>query len=126
MADEVRKLAERTTKATKEIATMIKQIQKDTEGAVVSMKLGTEEVEKGKALADKAGQSLTEIIRGSEEVVDLVTQVAAASEEQSSAAEQISKNIEGISNVTNESAAGVQEIARASEDLSRLTINLQS
>ena len=125
VADEVRKLAERTTKATKEIATMIKQIQKDTEGAVVSMKLGTEEVEKGKALADKAGQSLTEIIRGSEEVVDLVTQVAAASEEQSSAAEQISKNIEGISNVTNESAAGVQEIARASEDLSRLTINLQ-
>lgn len=125
VADEVRKLAERTTKATKEIATMIKQIQKDTEGAVVSMKLGTEEVEKGKALADRAGQSLTAIIQGSEKVVDLVTQVAAASEEQSSAAEQISKNIEGISNVTNESAAGVQEIARASEDLSRLTINLQ-
>lgn len=125
VADEVRKLAERTTKATKEIATMIKQIQKDTEGAVVSMKLGTEEVEKGKALADKAGKSLTAIIQGSEEVVDLITQVAAASEEQSSAAEQISKNIEGISNVTNESAAGVQEIARASEDLSRLTINLQ-
>ena len=125
VADEVRKLAERTTKATKEIATMIKQIQKDTEGAVSSMKLGTEEVEKGKALADKAGKSLSEIIRGSEEVVDLVTQVAAASEEQSSAAEQISKNIEGISNVTQESAAGVQEIARASEDLSRLTINLQ-
>ncbi|MBA4406870.1 hypothetical protein C0389_06310 [bacterium] len=125
VADEVRKLAERTTKATKEIATMIKQIQKDTVGAVVSMKLGTEEVEKGKALANKAGQSLTAIIQGSEEVVNLVTQVAAASEEQSSAAEQISKNIEGISNVTNESAAGVQEIARASEDLSRLTINLQ-
>jgi methyl-accepting chemotaxis protein len=125
VADEVRKLAERTTKATKEIAAMIKQIQKDTEGAVVSMKLGTEEVEKGKELADRAGQSLKQIITGAEEVVDMVTQVAAASEEQSSAAEQISKNVEGISNVTRESAAGVQQIAHASEDLNRLTVNLQ-
>jgi methyl-accepting chemotaxis protein len=125
VADEVRKLAERTTKATKEIATMIKQIQKDTEGAVASMSKGTEEVEKGKALADRAGQSLQQIITGADEVVDMVTQVAAASEEQSSAAEQISKNIEGISNVTRESASGVQQIARAAEDLSRLTVNLQ-
>ena len=125
VADEVRKLAERTTKATKEIATMIKQIQKDTEGAVLSMKEGTVEVEKGKLLADKAGQSLKEIIIGAQEVVDMSTQVAAASEEQSSAAEQISKNIESISNVTNESTAGVQQIARAAEDLNRLTLNLQ-
>ena len=125
VADEVRKLAERTTKATKEIATMIRQIQKDTEGAVVSMNRGTEEVEKGKALADKAGQSLKQIISGAQDVVDMSTQVAAASEEQSSAAEQISKNIEAISNVTQESAAGVQQIAHAAEDLNRLTVNLQ-
>ncbi len=125
VADEVRKLAERTTKATKEIATMIRQIQKDTEDAVVSMKQGTEEVEKGKLLADKAGQSLKEIIAGAQEVVDMSTQVAAASEEQSSAAEQISKNIESISNVSNESAAGIQQIARAADDLNRLTIDLQ-
>jgi len=125
VADEVRKLAERTTKATKEIAVMIKQIQKDTGGAVESMNKGTEEVEKGKALADKAGQSLKEIIVGVEQVVDMSTQVAAASEEQSSAAEQISKNIEAISSVTQESAAGVQQIARAAEDLNRLTVNLQ-
>lgn len=125
VADEVRKLAERTAKATKEIAVMIKQIQKDTGGAVESMNKGTEEVEKGKALADKAGQSLKEIIVGVEQVVDMSTQVAAASEEQSSAAEQISKNIEAISSVTQESAAGVQQIARAAEDLNRLTVNLQ-
>ncbi|MHB1687420.1 MAG: methyl-accepting chemotaxis protein [Ignavibacteriaceae bacterium] len=125
VADEVRKLAERTTKATKEIAVMIKQIQKDTGGAVESMNKGTEEVEKGKALADKAGQSLKEIIVGVEQVVDISTQVAAASEEQSSAAEQISKNIEAISSVTHESAAGIQQIARAAEDLNRLTVNLQ-
>lgn len=125
VADEVRKLAERTTKATKEIAVMIKQIQTDTGGAVESMNQGTEEVEKGKVLANKAGRSLKEIIVGVEEVVDMSTQVAAASEEQSSAAEQISKNIEAISSVTQESSAGVQQIARAAEDLNRLTVNLQ-
>jgi methyl-accepting chemotaxis protein len=125
VADEVRKLAERTTKATKEIASMIKQIQKDTNGAVSSMEEGTKEVEKGKHLADKAGESLNQIIKGAEQVVDIITQVAAASEEQSSTSEQISKSIEAISNVTQESSAGIQEIARASEDLSRLTLNLQ-
>jgi len=125
VADEVRKLAERTTKATKEIATMIKQIQKDTSGAVESMEEGTKEVEVGKQLAEKAGRSLQEIIHGAENVVDIVSQVAAASEEQSSAAEQISKNIESISAVTQESASGIQQIAHASEDLNRLTLNLQ-
>jgi methyl-accepting chemotaxis protein len=126
VADEVRKLAERTTKATKEIAGMIKQIQKDTGEAVVSMQQGTVEVENGKQLADKAGESLKEIIKGADEVVDIVTQVASASQEQSSASEQISKNIESISNVTLQSATGVQQIARAAEDLNRLTNDLQN
>ena len=125
VADEVRKLAERTTKATKEIAAMIKQIQKDTTGAVDSMQQGTEEVEVGKKLAEKAGSSLKEIIVGAENVADIVNQVAAASEQQSSAAEQISKNIESISSVTQQSASGIQQIAHASEDLNRLTLNLQ-
>ncbi len=125
VADEVRKLAERTTKATKEIASMIKQIQKDTSSAVESMVEGQEEVEKGKKLADEAGKSLNEIIKGAEQVVDVITQVAAASEEQSSASEQISNNVEAISNVTHESAGGIQQIARAAEDLNRFTVNLQ-
>jgi methyl-accepting chemotaxis protein len=125
VADEVRKLAERTTKATKEIAGMIKHIQRDTSGAVESMSKGTEEVLKGKALADKAGDSLKEIIQGAEKVVDVVAQVAAASEEQSTTSEQISKSIEMISNVTQESAAGIAQVSKASEDLNRLTVNLQ-
>jgi len=125
VADEVRKLAERTTKATKEIAVMIRQIQKDTTGAVESMNRGTIEVEKGRMLAEQSSVSLKEIIKGAEKVVDVVTQVAAASEEQSSASEQISKNIEAISSVTQESAAGTQQIARAAEDLNRLTTGLQ-
>jgi methyl-accepting chemotaxis protein len=126
VADEVRKLAERTTKATKEIAVMIKQIQTDTAEAVVSMNKGTDEVEKGKELAYKAGESLKEIIEATIKVVDEINQVATASEEQSSTAEQISKSVESISNVTNETAAGIQQVAHSAEDLNKLTDNLQS
>jgi len=124
VADEVRKLAERTTKATKEIAIMIKQIQKNTEVAVASMREGTNEVEKGKELADKAGKSLTQIIKSSEQVVDLSVQVASASEEQSATAEHISKSISNIGTITNESASGIQQVAKALSNLNRMTTNL--
>ena len=126
VADEVRKLAERTTKATKEIATMIKQIQSETNGAVASMEEGTKEVGEGIKLADRAGASLREIVNGVQQVTDMVTQIAVASEEQSSASEQISKNVEAISSVTTQTAQGTQQIAKAAEDLNRLTENLQS
>lgn len=125
VADEVRKLAERTTKATKEIAAMIQQIQTDTKHAVASMEEGTKEVDEGIQLADKAGESLKEIVAISQEVTDKVTQIAAASEQQSSASEQISKNVEAISTVTQQSASGIQQIAHTAEDLNRLTENLQ-
>jgi methyl-accepting chemotaxis protein len=126
VADEVRKLAERTTKATKEIASMIKQIQMDTNEAVDSMDKGSDEVSKGKLLAEKAGGALEGIIKKSEAVVDVINQVAAASEEQSSTAEQISKNIVSINNVTQENASGSQQIARAAEDLNKLTETLRN
>jgi methyl-accepting chemotaxis protein len=125
VADEVRKLAERTTKATKEIAVMIKQIQKDTSDAVDSINKGTDEVESGKLLAGKAGDSLKQIIKASTRVVDEINQVATASEEQSTTAEQISQSVESISNVTNETTMAIRQVARSAEDLNRLTDNLQ-
>ncbi|GJQ64303.1 MAG: hypothetical protein SCALA702_33560 [Melioribacteraceae bacterium] len=125
VADEVRKLAERTTKATKEISDMIKKIQTETVGAVESINEGTAEVNSGKELANNAGSSLERIIKGTDDVVDIVSMVAKASEEQSNAAELMSRNIEGINQVISESAIGVNEIAKASEDLNRLTLNLQ-
>lgn len=126
VADEVRKLAERTTKATKEIETMIKKIQKDTNDAVISMKQGTKVVDKGRELAGKAGEVLGDIIKGAEQTSDIVAQVAAASEEQSSAAEQISKNIDAINTVTQQSAQGIQQIAKSSENLIKLTQSLEN
>jgi methyl-accepting chemotaxis protein len=75
--------------------------------------------------ATRAGASLKEIVGVSQKVTDMVTQIAAASEEQSSASEEISKNVEAISKVSAETAQGTQQIARAAEDLNRLTENLQ-
>lgn len=125
VADEVRKLAERTTKATKEIATMIQQIQQDTVEAVTSINSGYEEVEKGKELANNAGQTLEQIIVASEKVVTEVEQVAAASEELSSAAEQITGSLENINHIAMRSSDGTQHITSATEDLNGLTSSLQ-
>ncbi|NOX19299.1 MAG: HAMP domain-containing protein [Chlorobi bacterium] len=125
VADEVRKLAERTTKATKEIANMISQLQTGTTETVASIEQGVKEVEEGKGLAAEAGKSITKAVESSQKVMDVVTQVATASEEQSATAEEITKNIEAINMVAQESAVGVQEIAKASEDLNGLTENLR-
>jgi methyl-accepting chemotaxis protein len=126
VADEVRKLAERTSIATKEIEAMIGNILTETSEAVVSMEMGKQEVLRGRELAGQAGNSLNQIIGGAQEVIDIASQVAAASEEQSSTAEQISSNIECVNEVSKESAAGIHEIAKASIDLQRLTQNLQA
>ena len=119
VADEVRKLAERTGKATGEITGMIKGIQGETAEAVKSMESGIQEVDKGRELADKAGSSLNEIVTMAQQVQDMIQQIATASEEQSSAAEQISKNVENVSAIARESATGAQQSAAAAEELNR-------
>lgn len=126
VADEVRKLAERTTKATKEIAETIKQIQGEAKEANESIVVAGKVVAKGIVLNAQVEEVLLNIDKTVKSVSDEINQVASASEEQSSAAEQISKNIESISSVTQQSAAGTQQIARAAEDLNRLTDNLQN
>jgi PAS domain S-box-containing protein len=125
VADEVRKLAERTTEATKQIATMIKGIQSETQQAVEAMKKGNNEVTSGIELADRAGNSLEQIVRSSQEVQDMINQIAAASEEQSSTSEEIAKNVASISEVSRESAKRVQDIAHSSDDMAKLTEHLR-
>ena len=125
VADEVRKLAERTTKATKEIAGMIQKIQHDTSDAVVSMREGTREVESGIVLADRAGRSLHDIVEVSQRVTGKVLEIAGVSEEQSIAARQITQNVEAISSVTGRAASGTEDIARSADDLNGLTRHLR-
>ncbi len=125
VADEVRKLAERTGKATGEITGMIKGIQTDTEVAVGSMETGIQNVDKGRELADKAGTSLTEIVNMSQAVQDMIAQIATAAEEQSSAAEQISRTIENVSSIARESASGAEQSATAAGELNNQAEDMQ-
>lgn len=125
VADEVRKLSERTSKATKEIADTINSIQHDAKEADKLMSMSTMSVESGKKLSEETSIAFGEINEGNDQISDLVTQLAAASEQQSTAAEQISKNIESINNVTQQSSAGLQIIAKTAVDLDNLTDKLE-
>ncbi|KAF4516282.1 hypothetical protein B566_EDAN000523 [Ephemera danica] len=125
VADEVRKLAERTTKATKEIGDMIRQIQHDTRGAVESMQQGTVKVTSGVDLVNRTGEALSRIVEMVSESADMIRQIAVASEEQSVATQQIANDIENVAKVTKESASGANESAKASHDLSQLANELQ-
>ena len=125
VADEVRKLAERTTEATKQIADMIKGIQRDTENAVRMMQNGNAEVTNGIQLADKAGAALKAIVDSSTHLLDMISQIATASEEQAATGEQITKNVAMISEVAQDTSRRITEIAHSADDLSRLTDELR-
>lgn len=125
VADEVRKLAERTTSATKEIAGMIKRIQQETTQVVTAMTESNSQAENGMKLADKAAESLSEIISSVNGVVNMINQIAAASQEQSSASEQISHNVEAISSVANNVSAATVDLAHTAESLNKLTEHLR-
>ncbi len=126
VADEVRKLAERTTKATKEIAQMIKTIQEETHNAVQAMQAGTKEIDQGVSTTEKAGTSLDEIIKAAEQVGDMITHIATAATQQSSATEQVNGNMDQITKLIRESASGTQQAAKACQDLSNLALDLQN
>jgi len=124
VADEVRKLAERTGEATKQIAEMIKKIQSETQDAVTAMDKGTNEVREGIELADKAGASLQEILESIQSVLDRINQIAQASEEQSATSEQISASVTSISQVARDSAQQVDGVAATAEEMASLTQQL--
>jgi len=125
VADEVRKLAERTTDATKQISGMINGIQNETDLAVQSMNKGNEEVRTGIQLADSAGDALTQIEKSSSDVLDMINQIAAANDQQSSTSEEISKNVLTISQVIGDSARQVEDIAQSAVNLNELTESLK-
>jgi methyl-accepting chemotaxis protein len=125
VADEVRKLAERTTSATKEIAQMIQNIQDETRVAVSAMEAGTGQAEEGVKSTAQAGDSLKEIIRMAEQVGEMIAHIATAATQQSSATEQVNQNMDQIARLVKESAVGSQQSAKACQDLSGLALDLQ-
>ncbi len=126
VADEVRKLADRTTKATEEIGESITAIQTETDQAVQRMDAGTEQVRVGVEKATRAGQSLEQIVAGAQEVAGMIESIAAAAEEQSAASEQVSRGIQSVSSVTSQSAEAASQSAMAASQLSTKAEELQA
>lgn len=126
VADEVRKLAERTTKATTEVAETIKSIQSDVRNANEQINDSLKIVENGKNLVQKTNVSLNEIHSAIEIVQEMMKQVTTASEEQSVTAEQISKNVENVDRITKETATGTEQAASTAEQLNRQVEELRN
>ena len=125
VADEVRKLAERTTAATKEIATMITRIQRNTDEVVASMTRGNEEVETGLRLADDASNSLSEIVASINSMGLMIDQIASGSEEQAAASTEISRNVELISSVASEVSMATNELAGTADSMNQQATTLR-
>lgn len=125
VADEVRKLAERTTEATTQIANMIKDIQSQTGEAVHAMEKGNSEVELGIAMADDAGLSLKQILDSSSDVLTQINHMANASAQQTEASNEISRNMQGMSEVINSTSQQIHEVSGSAEKLYQMTADLK-
>ncbi|MGA3129691.1 MAG: methyl-accepting chemotaxis protein [Terracidiphilus sp.] len=125
VAVEVRRLAERTTQATKEISETIETVQKKTGVVVAEMEAGTHEVELGLSETSKAGAALKEIITAAQHVGDVIAQIATAANQQTSAMGEININVEHIAVITQQAETAVQNSAATSAELSRSAHNLK-
>ncbi|KXB32316.1 chemotaxis protein [Dechloromonas denitrificans] len=124
VADEVRKLAERTSLSTTEIGGMVAKIQNGTRSAVSSMQAGVVQVSNGVELANQAGDSINRIRDGAERVTHVVNGISDSISEQSSAGNQIAHQLETIAQMSEESAIAVGHTATAARHLHSLSASL--
>jgi methyl-accepting chemotaxis protein len=127
VADEVRKLAERTTSSTRQIGDMVQRIQNGTQRAVADMESGVNRATAGEELARKAGDAIAEIEHRARDVVRSVNGILAALTEQSTAAREVAAQVEKIAQMTETNShasgqtnVGAQEVARLSNRLNGL------
>lgn len=124
VADEVRKLAERTSSATEEITSMIGAIQADTATAVDTMDKALPQVERGLDLARQAEHSLREIRDGAGTTLERIRDVALVTQEQSAASTSIAQQVESIAQMVEETSASTQHTADSARDLDAIAREL--
>jgi twitching motility protein PilJ len=124
VADEVRKLAEHSRTATKDIAALIKAIQAETNEAVVVMEEGTREVEVGARLADQAGKALEAISAVVRQSAELVQEISLASKQQVRGTEGVANAMQIISNITHQTSQGARQTAHSMEQMVKMSEQL--
>jgi len=125
VADEVRTLASRTQESTEEIQKMIESLQVGTKAAVNAMELSRTQADVGLKKISTAGATLTTIVSGIEHINEMNAHIASASEEQSAVTVEIDQNIAKITEISVHSVANADQTKTASEELSRLSIDLK-
>ncbi len=124
VADEVRKLAEHSRSATKDIAALIKAIQAETNEAVVVMEEGTREVEVGAGLADQAGKALEAISSVVRQSAELVQEISLASKQQVRGTEGVANAMQIISGITRQTTTGARQTATTVNNMVKLSEQL--
>ena len=124
VADEVRQLAQRTSLSTGQIHALIAKLQQTAATAVQTMNAGHRQAEEGVARVLEADQALVGISEAVANITDMTAQIAAATEEQSAVAEEISRNISTIADLADQTSEQAQHSARLSEELTQ-TVNTQ-
>ncbi len=125
VADEVQRLAERAGNATKQIETLVKAIQNDTNEAVISMEQSTANVVGGAKLAEDAGEALSEIENVSNELSELIQSISNAAQKQSDASNNISKTMRVIQEITTQTSKSTSETASSVGNLTKLSNELR-
>ena len=125
VADEVQRLAERSAKATKQIETLVKTIQADTNEAVMSMESTTSEVVRGARLAKDAGEALDEVQSVSSILSNLIQNISNAAQQQAESAGHISNTMTIIQDITSQTSSGTMATARSVGELSEMASALQ-
>jgi methyl-accepting chemotaxis protein len=125
VADEVRKLAERTSQATKEIAQTVSMIQQQTLLVIQEMAGGQAQVERGRQAADMAMASLDNITNQSHDLAEIMTQVASVSEEQTIAMNEIGRNVGEIVQVSQQASDAMKEISASVKSLQVIVRHLR-
>ena len=125
VADEVRKLAERTSSSTLEISGVINSIRSETDSAVAAMSEIEVEVKKGAELSQQTGDVLSQIVSAASKATESVSSIVISTREQASATEDVAQHLEGISVVSEQNKAGIRDVGKMAEEVAGVATGLQ-
>ena len=126
VADEVRKLAERTASSTSEISSMIEAIQSEVGRAVQNLKSNNEQVAQGKSLAEEVAATLARINEGARVTMERINDISSAASEQGTASNDIARNVEKIAQMTEETSAAISQASTTAQQLEALASKLHA